>query len=201
MGSGDDVPRSLAFLGVRPRLLEVNDLATGDLRRYDVIIVGVRAYAVRSDIKAYNSRLLQYVRDGGTLVVQYQSPEFDENFGPYPYSMTRRPEEISEEEATVKILEAHNRVFTTPNRITVGDFAGWLEQRGSKFWKSWDPRYTPLLESHDTGQEPQRGGMLYARYGKGIYIYSAYAWYRQLPHAVPGAFRVYANMLSLGKAE
>ena len=113
--------------------------------------------------------------------------------------MTQSPEEISEEDAAVVILEPQNPIFTTPNRITVNDFAGWVEQRGSKLWKTWDPRYTPLLESHNTLQQPQRGGMLYARYGRGIYLYSAYAWYRQLPHAVPGAFRIYANMLSLGK--
>ena len=162
-----------------------------------MIIIGVRAYAVRPDVAKFNGRLLDYVKKGGTLIVQYQTPEFDKNFGPYPYSMGRRPEEVSEEDAPVSILAPENPIFHQPNEITSADFDGWLEQRGSKFWDTWDSRYTALLESYDAGQAPQQGGMLMARYGEGIYIYSAYAWYRQLPHGVPGAFRIYANMLSL----
>ena len=119
------------------------------------------------------------------------------NFGPFPYRMGRRPEEVSEEDAVVTILEPDHPVFTSPNRISGDDFDGWYEQRGSKFWASWDERYTPLLECHDTGQAPQKGGMLIAQSGKGLYVYSAYAWYRQLPNGVPGAYRLFANMLSL----
>ena len=198
MGSGDEIPPTLRSLGVDVRLLEEADLATAELKRFDTIVVGVRAYAVRDDLKRYNARLLSYVAAGGVLIVQYQTPEFDRNFGPYPYSMGRA-EEVSEEDAPVKVLQPDHALFTTPNRIGAGDFEGWVEQRGSKFWQSWDERYTPLLESQDGGQSPQRGGMLIARHGEGLYLYSAYAWYRQLPHAVPGAFRIYANMLSLGK--
>ena len=110
----------------------------------------------------------------------------------------RGPEEVSEENAKVTILRPNHRLFRSPHVITAQDFDGWIEQRGSKFWKSWDKRYTPLLECHDMGQSPQRGGMLIAQHGKGHYIYSAYAWYRQLPHAVPGAYRLFVNMLALG---
>ena len=161
-----------------------------------MILVGVRAYAVRDDIRTHNGRLLEFVKQGGTLIIQYQTPEFDENFGPYPYTMSR-PEEVSEEDAKVTILEPAHPIFTSPNKIMETDFDGWFEQRGSKFWRTWDAQYTPLLECHDTGQPKQEGGMLVAKYGKGVYVYSAYAWYRQLPQGVPGAYRLFANMLSL----
>ncbi len=199
MGSGDEIPAALSFLGIRPEMLDAVDLATRSLAEFDVVLVGVRAYAVRDDLRKYNARVLDYVKAGGVCVVQYQTPEFDKNFGPYPYSMGRRPEEVSEERAKVTILEPEHVVFTKPNRITVADFDGWVEQRGSKFWASWDDRYVPLLSCHDRRQKPQSGGMLFTRYGKGAYLYSAYAWYRQLPEGVPGAFRIYANLLSLGR--
>ncbi len=199
MGSGDDIPQSLALLGVQPVMLSPSDLASANLASFDTIILGVRAYAVRPDVKRYMGRLLDYVKNGGVLIVQYQTPEYDNNYGPYPYSQTKRPEEVSEEDAVVTILEPNHPIFRRPNQITTRDFDGWAEQRGSKFIKTWDPRYKALLECHDMGQAPQKGGMLYAEYGKGVYLYSAYAWYRQLPHGVPGAFRIYANMISLGK--
>ena len=196
-GSGDRVAAALSVLDVHPLMLGPADLAAADLTRYDVILVGVRAYAVREDLRKHNARLLAYAKQGGVLIVQYQTPEFDQNFGPYPYQMGRRPEEVSQEDAVVTILQPNHVLFQRPNKITPDDFAGWFEQRGSKFWRTWDDKYTPLLECHDTGQAPQRGGMLVTRYGKGVYIYSAYAWYRQLPHGVTGAYRLFANMLSL----
>jgi hypothetical protein len=131
-------------------------------------------------------------------VVQYNTPEFDNNYGPYPYQMTRRPEEVSEEDSPTKILAPEATVFQWPNRITLEDFSGWVEQRGSKHWVTWAPEYKPLVEMYDRGQEPQRGIWLEARYGKGMYVYCSLAWYRQLPYAVPGAARMVANLLSLG---
>lgn len=196
-GSGDRVAESLSALGVYPILLGESDLAAGDLSSYDVILVGVRAYAVRSDIRTHNRRLLDYVSQGGVLIVQYQTPEFDANFGPYPYQMGRSPEEVSEENAKVTILRPEHPIFRKPNAIGDEDFSGWFEQRGSKFWQSWDARYTPLLACNDQAQPPQRGGQLVAEYGQGLYVYSAYAWYRQLPQGVPGAYRIMANLLSL----
>lgn len=201
MGSGDQVAESLVALNVRPTMLAESDLASSDLSQFDVILVGVRAYAVREDVRRHNGRLLDYVKNGGVLIVQYQTPEFDQNFGPYPYEMGSRPEEVSEEDAAVTILQPQHPLLTTPNQITSADFHGWFEQRGSKFWKSWDEHYTPLFECHDRVQAPQRGGMLVAQFGKGVYIYSAYAWYRQLPQGVPGAYRLFANMLSLPKSD
>ena len=196
-GSGDRVAESLSPLDISPILLSDSDIQRGDLSSYDVILVGVRAYAVRDALRTHNARLLAYVKRGGVLIVQYQTPEFDENFGPYPYEMGRGPEEVSEELAAVTILRPMHPLFQLPNPITSKDFDGWFEQRGSKFWRTWDEHYEPLLECHDRGQAPQQGGQLIARYGNGVYIYSAYAWYRQLPQGVPGAYRLFANLLSL----
>ena len=200
-GTGDAVPQAVAQLGAKVSLLDSAALASGDLSGYDAILIGIRAYAVRDDLKAHNDRLLEYVERGGVMIVQYNTPEFDNNYGPYPYKMTRRPEEVSEEDSPVTILAEGDPVFNWPNRIGSSDFDGWVEQRGSKFLVEWDDRYTPLLETHDTGQDPQRGGWLSARYGDGLYVYCAYAWYRQLPYAVPGSVRIFANLLALGSPD
>ncbi|MBS1842281.1 MAG: PIG-L family deacetylase [Acidobacteria bacterium] len=198
-GSGDDVPASLQSLGIHVHFLTANDVASGDLSSYSVILMGVRAYAAREELKTYNGRLLDFVKNGGVLIVQYNTQEYDQNFGPYPYVMGQFPEEVTDEASKMKILAPQNPLFLWPNPITERDFAGWVEERGSKFLKSWDPRYEALLSTEDEGQEPQKGGLLYARYGKGVYIYNAYAFYRQLPEGVPGAFRLIANMISLPK--
>ena len=198
-GSGDDVPAALEALGVHVSFLSAQDLASADLSQYDTILLGVRAYAVRPDLIANNGRLLKYAENGGVVVVQYNTPEFDHNYGPYPYVMSNDPEEVTDEDSAVTILDPKNPLFTWPNAITAKDFEGWIEERGSKFMVSWDQHYEPLLETHDAGQDPQKGGLLYARYGKGVYIYNAYAFYRQLPLGVPGAYRIFANILSLAK--
>ena len=199
MGAGDDVPQSLASLGINVHFLTSGDLASGNLSKYDAIVLGVRAYATREDLKTYNGRVLDYVKNGGTVMVQYNTQEYDQNYGPYPYKMGSMPEEVTDEHSKVEILAPANPVFTWPNKINAKDFENWVEERGSKFLTSWDPAYEPLLETHDPGQEPQKGGLLYARYGKGIYIYNAYAFYRQMPEGVPGAYRLFANMISLAK--
>ncbi|MDP9339055.1 MAG: PIG-L family deacetylase [Acidobacteriota bacterium] len=198
-GSGDDVPASLENLGIHATFLTPSDVASADLSRYSAIVLGVRAYAARDELKTYNSRLLDYVKNGGVMIVQYNTPEFDHNFGPYPYEMGSNPEEVTNEASKMDILNPKNPVFLWPNQITSRDFEGWVEERGSKFLKSWDSHYEPLLSTADEGQEAQKGGLLYARYGKGVYIYNAYAFYRQLPEGVPGAFRIFANLISLPK--
>ena len=198
-GSGDDVPASLENLGLHVTFLPSSDIAGADLSKYNVILLGVRAYAVRDELKTYNGRLLDYVKNGGVMIVQYNTPEFDQNFGPYLYQMGQSPEEVTDEASKMNILDPKNPVFLWPNAITARDFEGWVEERGSKFLKSWDSHYEALLSTQDDGQEPQKGGLLYARYGKGIYIYNAYAFYRQLPEGVPGAFRLFANLVSLPK--
>ncbi len=200
MGAGDQVPEALEQLGVKPQLLTAADLASGNLAQFDAILVGIRASAVRLDYKTYNSRLLDYVKNGGNLVVQQQTQEFDEiPYGPYPSKMGRRPEEVVEEDAKVTIIDPSNALFTSPNMIAAADFDGWVQERGSHFLTTWDPQYKALLESHDRDQEPQRGGLLEAKFGKGTYTYVAYALYRQLAAGVPGAYRLLANLISLGK--
>ena len=200
MGVGDKIPEALEQIGIDVEMLGTEELRTGDLNRFDTILVGIRAYAVRRDLIAYNSRLLDYVHKGGNLIVQYQTPEFDAApFGPYPYTMGRRPEEVSEEDAQVTILMPDNPIFLYPNQITAADFDGWVEERGSKFLTEWDGNYQALLTCNDREQDPQHGGLLYAKYGQGTYTYAAYAFYRQLPAGVAGAYRLFVNMLMLGK--
>ena len=198
MGIGDDVPAGLAQLGAEVHLLAQQDLATGDLGRFHTIMTGTRAYAVREDLRTHNGRLLEYVRGGGNLIVLYNTQELVPNtFAPYPGELPRTAEEVSEEDSPAEILAPDAAVFSSPNRITKADFDGWVEQRGSKFWTTWDARYTPMLATWDKGQAPQKGGWLHARYGKGHYTYFAYALHRQLPYGVPGAYRLLANLLAL----
>ncbi|MCG6926232.1 MAG: hypothetical protein LJF30_13075 [Acidobacteria bacterium] len=200
MGVGDQVPAGIAQLGAEVELLDTSALATGDLSRFDAIVTGTRAYAVREDLRTYNRRLLDYAREGGNLVVLYNTQEMvPDQYAPFPGQLTRSAEEVSEEDSPVTILAPDHRVLSWPNRITLADFDGWVEQRGSKWWSEWDPAYTALLETHDTGQEPQKGGWLHAPYGQGHYTYFAYAMHRQLPFGVPGAYRLFANVLALGK--
>ena len=200
MGVGDKIPEALEQIGIDVEMLGTEELRTGDLNRFDTILIGIRAYAVRRDLIAYNSRLLDYVYKGGNLIVQYQTPEFDAApFGPYPYTMGRRPEEVSEEDAQVTILMPDNPIFQYPNQITAADFEGWVEERGSKFLTEWHENYQALLTCNDREQDPQRGGLLYAQYGEGTYTYAAYAFYRQLPAGVAGAYRLFVNLLTLGE--
>ncbi|MPZ16640.1 MAG: PIG-L family deacetylase [Luteitalea sp.] len=200
MGVGDQVPAAIAQLGARVTLLDAEELSTGDLSRFDAIMTGTRAYAVREDLRTHNQRLLDYVREGGNLIVLYNTQEFvPEKWAPFPAALPREAEEVSEEDSPVEILAADHQVFTWPNRITNDDFDGWVEQRGSKFFTTWDPAYTPMIAAHDQGQDPQRGGWVWARHGRGHYTYFAYAFHRQLPYGVPGAYRLLANLLALSQ--
>ena len=199
VGAGDEIPQSLVNLGIAVHFLSAEDLAAGNLSKFDAIILGVRTYAVREDLKNYNARILEYVKNGGVVIVQYNTQEYDHNYGPYPYKMGQMAEEVTDENSRVEILAPANPVFAWPNKITAKDFENWVEERGSKFLDSWDSQYEPLLETHDPGQAPQKGGLVYAKYGKGVYIYNAYAFYRQMPEGVPGAYRIFANMISLAK--
>ncbi|MDP9172059.1 MAG: PIG-L family deacetylase [Acidobacteriota bacterium] len=198
-GTGDEVPKAVENLGHEVRVLATSDLTQGDLSGYDAIILGVRAYAVRADLKSANGRLLDYVRNGGVLVVQYNLQDFDHNYGPYPFELGQSAQKVVDEASEVKLLDPNNPMFTWPNKISADDFKGWEEERGHGFMKSWDKQYVPLVETHDPGQDEQKGGLLVARYGKGFYIYDAFAIYRQLPSGVAGAYRLLGNMISLKK--
>jgi len=199
MGIGDQVPMGLQQLGATVTLLSERDLATADLSVYDTIMTGTRAYAVRDDLRTYNSRLLDYVKAGGNMIVLYNTFELVPNqFAPFPGELLASAEEVSEEDSPITILAPTDRSFTWPNKITSADFDGWVEQRGSKFWTTWDKAYTPMISTFDKGQPPQSGGWLTARYGKGHWTYFAYALHRQLPYGVAGAYRITANLLGLG---
>lgn len=197
-GTGDDVPRALEDLGVQLQILSASDIETGDLSRFDAIVLGVRAYAVRPELRSANSRLLNYVNNGGVMIVQYNVQNFDHDYGPYPLSVGNGPR-VVDEASPVQILEPENPLFKWPNKITTADFNGWEEERGHGFLTKWDDHYQALVETHDPDQDPQKGGLLLTRYGKGIYVYDAFAFYRQLPAGVPGAYRILANLVSLGK--
>ena len=202
MGVGDEIPKALEQIGVKVTMLSENDLASGNLDQFDAIIVGIRATAVRDDLKAYSKRLLEYCERGGNLVYQYQTQEFDgAPYGPYPYKLSARAEEVSEEDSKITILDPSNPIFAGPNKITLADFDGWVEERGSKWMSTWDERYKPLLECHDREQPPQKGGLMFAQYGKGTFVYAAYAFYRQLPAGVQGGYKLFANIVSLKKQQ
>jgi LmbE family N-acetylglucosaminyl deacetylase len=202
MGVGDDIPAAIRQLGSQVRLLESPDLETGQLDKFDAIIIGTRGYAVRPELHRGTDRLLGYAERGGNLIVLYNTEEFDPNrYAPFPAELPRRPEEVTEEDAAINILEPNHPVLQWPNRIVLKDFEGWVEQRGSKFLSTWAPAYTPIVSSHDLGQPPQQGGWLTARHGRGNYTYFAYALHRQLPFGIPGAYRILANLISMGRNE
>ncbi len=198
-GAGDAVADALRQLGIPLTHLNEDDLSRGDLSVYDTIVLGVRAYAVREDLRAYNRRLLDYVENGGTLVVQYNTyPILDSQFGPYPFTINRPHDRVTVEDAPVVRVEPAHPALTTPNRIVDSDFDGWVQERGLYFLGDWDPRYTSLLASNDPGEDPKLGGLVVADVGAGRYVYTGYAFFRQLPAGVPGAYRLFANLISLG---
>ncbi len=200
MGVGDEVPAGLQQLGAKVQLLNTNDLSSGRLDQYDVIMVGTRAYAVRQDLHTYNQRLLDYAKNGGHLIVLFQTPEFvPERMAAYIAQLPGNSEEVSEENSPVKLLNENHPVLNYPNKITLTDFDNWVEQRGSKFFSKWDTAYVPIISTYDVGQAPQSGGWLMAKYGKGNYTYCAYSFHRQLPYATEGAYRIMANLISYGK--
>ncbi|HEX8424475.1 MAG TPA: PIG-L family deacetylase [Pyrinomonadaceae bacterium] len=210
MGSGDEVPDAIRQMGLTVTLLDETQLASGDLSRFDTIVVGVRASQTRPDFVAHHARLLEFVRRGGALIVQYQRPDYAaKKLPPLPAAMEAPPQRaggsttiarVVDENAPVRVLQPAHPAFNFPNRIDAADWQGWVQERSLYNFTTFDAGYTPLLESHDAGESEQRGGHVYARVGRGHYVYTSYAWFRQLPAGVPGAYRIFANLLSLPKA-
>jgi hypothetical protein len=222
MGAGDEMPDALRQLGIEVTLLSESDLAQGDLSRFDAIVAGVRAYNVRADVRANQPRLMRYVENGGTYIVQYQTGDSPDpnaqrnqpgpppglvfgqpsqpvttNLGPYPFLVPGGNKyRVTVEEAPVGIPHADSPLLQYPNHISPKDFEGWVQERGVYFAVQWDPKYQTVVESHDPGEDPLPGGEIWTRYGKGVYIFTAYSWFRQLPAGVPGAYRMFANLLS-----
>ncbi len=199
MGAGDDIPTVLMQIGMNVTMLPAEQLASADLSPYGTIVLGIRAYDTQKDVAASNQKLLDWVSAGGTLVVQYNTGVADFNKGSFtPYSATLSRARVSVEDTTVEVLAPDDSIFNTPNKITEKDFEGWVQERGLYFMDHWDDHFKPLLACHDPGEPAQKGGLLRAQYGKGTYIYTGYAFFRQLPAGVPGAIRLYVNVLSAG---
>jgi hypothetical protein len=203
MGVGDDVPAALEQIGMTCSFIGADELAWGDLSKYDVIVTGVRAYERRNDLRAYNERLLDFARGGGTVIVQYNKFEFNEaQYGPYPGRVGR--ERVTDENAEYKLLQPQHPVFTTPNAIGRADFAGWVQERGLYFFDTAgrDPRYQDLIEFTEPfpyNRGAKLGALVEARVGQGRWIYVGLGLWRQLPAGTDGAFRLMANLLSLGR--
>jgi LmbE family N-acetylglucosaminyl deacetylase len=206
-GAADRIPESLSTLGLDLVLLTRDSLSGGDLSQYRTIVIGPRAYEIEPALHEFNHRLLEYVKEGGSVVVQYQQQVyFRGGYAPYPLSLTERigdqparvvAPRVAEEYAAVVVLDSAHPIVSRPNRLVPDDWAGWVQERGLYFARSWNSEWTPLLEMADAGEPPQRGGLLLSHYGKGTYVYTGLSFFRELPAAVPGAARLFMNLLAL----
>ena len=203
----EPVSESLKMLRIQVEMLDPAALAFSDLSKFDAIVVGIRAYELRSDLAGANQRLFDYVSSGGTLVVQYERDfAWDgKNYAPYPATISsNQPGEplprTTDENARVTFLKPDDPLLNTPNKIAARDFEGWIQERGLYYWTDFDPKYTPLLAMHDPGEKDLNGSLVYAKYGKGTYIYTGLAFFRQLPEGVPGAYRLFVNLLSASRS-
>jgi LmbE family N-acetylglucosaminyl deacetylase len=199
---GEPIPEALRTLGLQVEMLDAQALAFGDLSKFNAVVVGVRAYELRPELPGANQRLLQYVSNGGTLVVQYNR-DFAWNraqYGPYPAKIQNgqggQLPRITDENSPVKFLKPDDPLLNRPNKITQEDFKGWVQERGLYYWTQFDAKYTPLLAMNDPGEPDLNGAIVYTHYGKGIYIYTGIAFFRQIPEGVPGAYRLFVNLLS-----
>ncbi len=198
MGSGDDGFDAISQLGANVELLGPDRVKDGDFSEFDVIVLGVRAYETRPDLQAANSALLDFARKGGTVVVQYNKYEYPRGgYAPYPIGMTRPEARVTDEHSPVTILHPDAPIFTSPNEITRADFDGWVHERGLYFLSTWDGHYMPMVAMNDPGEAPLKGSLMVAPLGKGVYVYAALAFFRQFPAGVPGAYRLFANLISL----
>jgi len=201
MGAGDEIPINLKQIGYHVTLLEDGDITLNNLKKFDAVILGIRAYNTLERIQFHQSKLLEYVEQGGTMIVQYNTGHRlkipKEEIAPYPMSISR--DRVAKEEAEVRILKPDHHVMNYPNKITSKDFEGWVQERGLYFPDEWDEKFEAILSSNDPGEDARNGGLLIAPYGKGYYVYTGYSWFRELPAGVPGAYRIFANLISLGK--
>ena len=183
-------------MGFQVTLLSDDEVENTDLSRFDCVVAGVRAYNTRPRLRALEPRLLDYVSKGGRLVLQYDTadPALDDKLGPWPFKISR--DRVTVEEAGMRVLKPAHPLLTSPNAIGPDDFAGWVQERGLYYAGAWDARYETVLSANDPGETPKDGGLIVARYGRGTFIYTGLAWFRQLPAGVPGAYRLFANLVS-----
>jgi hypothetical protein len=199
MGAGDEIPSSLEQIGYTVELLENGDITENNLKRYDAVILGIRALNTIDRLRFDQPVLMDYVKNGGTMIVQYNTSHrlVTEEFSPFPITLSR--DRVSEENAEVKILKPDHPVMNYPNKISDQDFSGWVQERGLYFPTTWSEEYAEILSSHDKGEDEKTGGLLVTQYGNGFYIYTGYSWFRELPAGVPGAYRIFTNLISIGK--
>jgi LmbE family N-acetylglucosaminyl deacetylase len=197
-GASDVVPEELAAIGVPIELLGPDSLARGDLSRYGAVVIGSRAYETDPALIANNGRLLDYARGGGLVIVQYQQyPFITGGYAPFPLDIARPHDRVTDERAAVTPLVPSHPLFHTPNEIAAPDWDGWVQERGLYYARSWDSTYVPLMQMADSGEAPLQGGLLIAPLGKGTYVYTGLSFFRQLPAGVPGAYRLFLNLLAL----
>jgi len=201
MGAGDNIPENLRQIGYNVDLINELEFSESILDQYDVIILGIRALNTIDRLKYDMEKLLAFVYRGGNLIVQYNTNNSmtSENIAPFPLTLSR--DRVTDEDAHVDILDESHPVMNYPNKITQKDFEGWVQERGLYFPGTWSNEFKPIFSCHDPGEETLTGGMLIAKYGKGNYIYSAYSWFREMPEGVPGAYRIYVNMISAGSGK
>ncbi|MEP0986597.1 PIG-L family deacetylase [Ekhidna sp.] len=198
-GAGDAIPENLAQIGYEVTKLGKDDITTANLKKYDAVILGIRAFNTVDWLSYKNRDLFDYVKQGGNLIIQYNTSHrlVTQEIAPYNLKLSR--DRVAVEGAPVEIIAFDHPVMNTPNRITDKDFDGWVQERGLYFPNEWSEEFTPILKSNDPGESPKNGGLLVARYGEGYYVYSGYSWFRELPAGVPGAYRIFVNLISLGK--
>jgi len=198
-GAGDDVPESLQQIGYTVKMLSDGDITAKNLAQFSAVVLGIRAYNTDDRISTWLPELFAYVKNGGVAIAQYNTTADlkTKEVAPYPLEISR--DRVTDENAEVRILAPNDPLVTTPNKITSKDFEGWVQERGLYFPNKWDPAWTPILSCNDPKEKPLDGGLLVAKSDKGFFIYTSYSWFRQLPAGVPGAYRLFANMVSLGK--
>lgn len=198
-GAGDVIPSGLRQMGYQVTSIKPQDISAESLAKYDALVLGVRAYNTIEELKFKQSEIFRYVKNGGTVIVQYNTNGklVVDSLAPYPIQLSR--DRVTEENAAITFLAPEHPLLNVPNKITAKDFEGWEQERGLYFPSKWDPAFTAVISAHDKNESPKDGGLLVAKYGKGYYIYTGYSWFREFPAGVPGAYRIFANMLSIGK--
>ena len=198
-GAGDAIPESLEQIGYKVKMINPEDINEENLQQFDAVVVGIRAYNTISTLKYKQKSLLNYVKNGGNMVVQYNTSFRVDVGAPFQLQLSR--DRVTDENAKVTILAKDHSVINFPNKITERDFNGWVQERGLYFPNQWSSEYTPILSMSDKGETEKKGSLLVAKYGKGNYIYTGLSFFRELPAGVSGAYKLFANILSIGKEQ